>query len=81
MAKTKKDPTSLTKALGILLLILAALAILGTLISWTTGAIDLPTLISSLIALALLIYLCTHLLYSARTGTQKTPPKTTQPTP
>jgi len=81
MSTTKKEHPSLTKALGILLLTLAALALLGTFISWTTGSIDLPTLISSLIAIALIFYLCTHLLHSAKAGSQKTPERTTQPTP
>jgi len=67
MSKTKKETPSLAKALAILLFILGPLALLGTLISWTTGSIDLPQLLGSLVAIALLFYLGASLIFSART--------------
>ena len=57
MSETKSASSLLVKALALLVFSLGVLAIVGTLILWRAGDIDLPTLLSSLVAISLLFYL------------------------
>lgn len=57
MSETKSASSLLLKALALLVFPLGVLAIVGTLLLWTAGDIDLLTLLSSLVALSLFFYL------------------------
>jgi len=57
MSETKSASSLLVKALALLVFPLGVLALVGTLLLWRAGDMDLPTLLSSFVALSLFFYL------------------------
>jgi len=57
VSETKSASPLLVKAIALLVFPLGVLALAGTLLLWRAGDIDLPTLLSSLVALSLFFYL------------------------